>query len=819
MMNGMAWPLSLDEAIEFALNGEAILFTGSGFAHGAENVLGERFLDASSLARLLASKASIPDDCTLEEAAEAFEDILGIDALIQEIRSQFRTRSVADYHKSICSVPWHRIYTTNYDDIIEFSSKNCNQSVQTVTLSDDIYAIPKDGLLCVHLNGFVNLINRNNMSDQIKLTSTSYVTQSISASQWAGRFRDDLKMARAVFFIGYSLYDLDIKRLLLATEGLKDKSFFILGDDPSDALRRRISKYGHLVESTGEGFANLIAERGRSFIRKEAVGLDLLTVQEYTQSNATRATTDKDFADLLLLGRYATDLIGEAQRVSKTFYLSRGASRTALRMLDSDVKAVVLTGHLGNGKTLCLEGIKLLALEKNYRVFEVTDHSDSVAAEVYRIATTVERPLLVIDSYPAWLSVIKSYIESATPDARLIVTARSASHDAFAERLEIAVGSALGEIDLDQLNREELEWICDAFDEYGFWGEYSSKSRGAKLSFLSNTGKSQFQSILLKLLKSPDIGQRLRNIWSKQNISERHADILLSILIMSLANVNPTLDILGEIWEPSILNSSQFRRNLTVQEFLDFDSGKVKVRSPIAAQYLLQDVTDPSAVVAVMTQMARQAHDGRRRSRGLSELFRALVRFGDIQGIFSEKSRNIAVIRYYENIKNLSACREDPLFWLQYAIACLFIRDFDRAGRFLESAYSYADASPSFDTFQIDNHYARFLLDEAVERADASEAMVSFRRARALINSQAGDLSRDYPFRVAAEYKPFIDTFCSKLSINNLEEIAEAAHFILSQIAMMPYNRRISPKIHSSEANLLYVADRCDKELTARRST
>ena len=47
--------MDLNEAIEYALDGESILFVGAGFSKGATNICGENFLAGKGLAGHLSS--------------------------------------------------------------------------------------------------------------------------------------------------------------------------------------------------------------------------------------------------------------------------------------------------------------------------------------------------------------------------------------------------------------------------------------------------------------------------------------------------------------------------------------------------------------------------------------------------------------------------------------------------------------------------------------------------------------------------------------------------------------------------------------------
>jgi hypothetical protein len=112
--------MELDQAIKHALNGDALLFLGSGFSVGAKPKVGDDFLSGRSLARHLYKLAGDEtDDDQLNYAADAYEAEHGPEALLDVIKGICTASEVSELHKKIPNVPWKAIFTTNYDDILE----------------------------------------------------------------------------------------------------------------------------------------------------------------------------------------------------------------------------------------------------------------------------------------------------------------------------------------------------------------------------------------------------------------------------------------------------------------------------------------------------------------------------------------------------------------------------------------------------------------------------------------------------------------------------------------------------------------------------
>jgi hypothetical protein len=206
--------MNLSDALEQAASGESILFLGAGFSLGATNVKGQAFEAGGGLAKLLAARCGLPEKSPLEDAAEIFASKFGTDDLIKELRREFTTKEVSGSHETIAALPWKRIYTTNYDNVFETAAAKSNRIVVPIGPDANLHDTPKNEALCIHLNGYINALDRKTLWDSFKLTDTSYATASIEKSEWAALFRQDIRYARSVFLIGYSLFDLDIKRIL-----------------------------------------------------------------------------------------------------------------------------------------------------------------------------------------------------------------------------------------------------------------------------------------------------------------------------------------------------------------------------------------------------------------------------------------------------------------------------------------------------------------------------------------------------------------------------------------------------------------------------
>ena len=86
--------------------------------------------------------------------------------------------------------------------------------IGSVTLGNLPQEFAPQSDVCVHLNGFARGLTADKLDAELKLTTTSYLSETVAESPWSYLFRSDVRAARAVIFLGYSMYDIDIQRIL-----------------------------------------------------------------------------------------------------------------------------------------------------------------------------------------------------------------------------------------------------------------------------------------------------------------------------------------------------------------------------------------------------------------------------------------------------------------------------------------------------------------------------------------------------------------------------------------------------------------------------
>jgi hypothetical protein len=780
--------VELEQALKLVYDGRALLFIGAGFSRGARNLAGADFSLGAGLGDRLSEEAVLTKGLALEDAAELYVEKFGVTRLIDKLKLLFSAKSVSDSHKQIADSPWRRVYTTNYDDVFELACSGIGKRVDSVIPLDNISQISKKNLLCVHLNGFIRRTDEDSIWSDLKLTQPSYDSGSAMDSEWGSLFRADLQAAQAVFFVGYSLADIDIRRLLFE-EQLIDKSFFVLGPDPDMATAHRASKFGLLTAAGTDEFAAQLRSFRKGYVPEKDPTPISFCLAPYEVQASPVSLEDRNVFELLLFGRLRPEFVSATFLGQVNYCGPRKANEMALSRIESETRVIVLNSSLGNGKTVALEELKYLARAKGLRVYSLVNRGESLAEELQNALVQPGKKVLFIDNYTEWFDVLPMLAAHRSEDFVLVTSARSASNDVLVDRLARELEAhEVFEIPVDQLDPEDIEWIADFFDEFGIWGERAALSRRRKLAYLSEVCRAEWNAILLKLLESPHIVEKLQTLFLSLKKNGTYREPIVRLLILTVLAYRPETSVLVDLCGDRILESG-FRRDPVAKELMDFGGASVGMRSSVTAEVLLRQVVDPNLAVSALIGLINRADKLHQGSSYNRELFKNLVRFSNLQLVFAEKDRGRAAMRVYESVKHLQHCSRSPLFWLQYAIAALVSQDFDRAKSYFDNAYSFAEDMYAYDSYQIDNHYARFLLERAIALRDSSSAMAVFRDSRRLLFAQFVNERLHYPFRVAANWGDFYSTFRSTLTEAEKKEVRDAAKYVCEKIGALPPDR------------------------------
>ncbi|MBQ9397908.1 MAG: SIR2 family protein [Bacteroidales bacterium] len=762
---------NLDEVIEKILEGNCLLFLGSGFSAGAYNIMDEKMPVGGGLAQMLDEKTGEDNNGDLEESAESYIDKFGEVNLSQLLRNTFSVKAPSDGQKAVCGCKWRRIYTTNYDNSVEQIMAKDGKQYLSVTLSSDSQDYVNKREIVVHLNGSVYNLSTGTMSTEFKLISGSYLTQQFLDSSWQNLFQYDIKDSDLIVFIGFSLrYDLDIKRIIWEDGDTRKKCVFIMADGENHQSIKKANRFGASFPIGLEAFGKKIIEAKRlKPVVVTKLNRPLLCFRTPSIQNTSVAKIpDSSITDLFLFGKVDDMLLQKSSEYPDKlyYYINRNELEAVLKQLENGARNILVHSDLGNGKTLFIKGLMLRLLKEGYKVYEYTKFYASLTDEIERICNEGDpNTVIIVENYNANRRIVET-IQTYRSKQRLIVSERSVTNDMSYDWLRDIVKHDFYEVDVNRLNDAEINQCMSILNQFGLWREYSDLRYDKKIELLKGHCKSSLKLILLDVINSSDIRKRIEGDIKKIKADRDIYQAMVLMLVSNLLDWNISLDDISYALGNTIKGNASFRRNEVVKEYIDFGNAELKVKSSILSEVILTHIMDVDVVRETLVKAFRN-FDKNLGEPEYRKYMITILSYASLQRLFNKEEGdefNSNIVVLFEDIRSCKFCENNPHYWLQYAIAKLGEQKYDEAKMYFDNAYSFAKRRDGFDTYQIDNHYARYLLENVIYTNADEEYFKAFRQAHGILTDKSHlKDTKYYPFKVARSYLPFYHKFKTRM--------------------------------------------------------
>lgn len=785
--------MELNEAMKHILDGSAVLFTGSGFSYGARSLSGGSPLSGRDLAKELYKLADVEaEDADLSNASQFYIDKFGEADLSQLCREMFTIRSSAPHHRSVVDLPWMRIYTTNYDDLIEKSGVENGRVITALTPSDNPERFLSSGRVCLHINGLIGRLGVGDLSGDFKLTFRSYLTDAFRDTPWLKIFRQDLQMAKAVIFIGYSMYDWNLAQIVHA-EDIKDKTIFITGPDlkPNSPDALRLPHFGKLYPIGVGEFANQVDFLKRSYVPAQAMS-EFLALEEVKVSPNPLEPSNADVEKLFLYG----DLDKRFSECTSTkvfprFYtVERELISTAVRIIQEG-SDLVLTADLGNGKSVACEQVGLELFRQGWTVVRLTEDTRQARKEFALLQAKGLSVAIIIDGYIPFLDFIDFVaVRRVGKNIKFVLTARSHVHEAYLERLENALHvNQVYELDINILAKKDAKNLVSMIDAYGLWAELSSLPDIKRLRVIDHDCAGQFHQVLLRLYEAPQIASRIKDLFGAIKPDIRR--LAIAVFLVKVSGLEVQKFLVNDLLEHSPLLRLSNTDKDSVKFLWGENSGHIRLRSSVLAEYFLTSLGDAAEVLSVLTGMFLKADIAEKIKSDISacEYFmRSVMTYSALQKMLPKNGQSAAVVRFYEDIQQTRFAKKNPHYWLQYAIARMALHEdgLDQVEQYFKSAYEFARAKPNYNTYQIDNHYARLRLKQAVQTEDYNQAFNYYLDAKAILLKQMLNEQKYYPYRVATRVADVVSVHGDNFSGSQTADVIKFCEVVKDRISRLP---------------------------------
>lgn len=699
----------------------SILFLGAGFSASATNRINGNPPVGGGLESEIKKLALLPNDdpSGLQDlstyAVKQGKDVFSL------LCDLYTITKLSPEQEIILSQPWFRIYTTNYDDVVEAfrKSKKASENPQTYSTESQVPNQFRPGSI-VHLHGYIHECTRENLLRQLVLSHYSYAQQRAIQSPWWDVFERDLRVAKNIFFVGYDLKDFEPAKYLTQNPLAVEKTHFILRPTQSPVAESRLDEYGRRDPMGVSGFAEeckacVIAEKP-----DHANALSAFRFVELLKDDKVPARpTPLEIQSLFAFGKFIFQrLLATFPRPAYTVPRDQALSQCMAAL--PGCRTLILHSKIGNGKTIFRQGLAIALTEQGHSCFELREKVTPTPAEIDFIATQ-PKPVIIFPDYDTAYSNIHLFA-GLNPDARFIVEIVTGTLQVRHSEVFDRLPKPIERVDLNRLSADDCRTIYKLLDEAGI----------APRDFNSKFGNgAEMRDIILSVFENADLIKRIDGIVQPVLANGDAKAVLFCSAILKA---------LGLHTDPAFLRSFSGVDAYQVlceagegaYEFVDFAHDRVEPHSALFSEFLIKRYLKPHEVVGVVFRMASEAarrmnEDGNPQServRSARATLGALLRFGFLDELLHQyPDRDQHISQVYEHGRRDTYIQGEPLFWLQYSIFMQEIGRWDLAERHMETAYQRGAARPGFLTYQLDTNSLGLCLD--LELRAGNDAQVS----------------------------------------------------------------------------------------------
>lgn len=364
----------------FVSQGRVVLFTGAGFSLGAQNRAGVQLPTTVELTQKL-WEIGFPDEPYDESNIQDVFEASVLQARTQTIdllndRLSVDAGSLPDYYTRWFSLPWHRIYTLNIDnlaDTVNRASELPRQLRIVSALSDTVPSSSAD-LTVVHLNGYLEDL------PEVTFSGRQYAERLATSDVWYTALARELA-SHPIIFIGTTLdepplwqYVEDRGRPTARARDLRPGSILV---SPKLKKARAVALHQYRIDwiaGTAESFADEVlqnlqkASREGHALLRHASERDAATVVELTTLSTGPLGDEREF----LRG-----LEPRWSDITDGYAIERCFDKNLKEKVEADQpKLIILTGTAGTGKSTSAMRLVLWLQSAGSRSFVVNEDGD-----------------------------------------------------------------------------------------------------------------------------------------------------------------------------------------------------------------------------------------------------------------------------------------------------------------------------------------------------------------------------------------------------------------------------------------------------------
>jgi SIR2-like protein len=755
-----------------------LLFLGSGFSSTATNIAGSHPPVGSELAQEFERQLGIErGELNLKVLADEMH-YRGAPNLYQTLYNLFTIARLSDEQSEILSRKWLRIFTTNYDDAIEFAYQQNRIRCQNFSWDDPIpRRIPTGSI--VHIHGAISRATEDNILDQLVLNENSYIRQHFERSPWYEELDRAIDHCSACFFVGYSLSDYHIAALLMQKPNRKDKIFFIMRDMPAEIPRRQLEQFGEIHAIGTRGFAELCRTLPAPPPITDLHALrGVRYIDPFRDRKAVVRPTSREIFGLVTYGHFnfqrCLTNLPEANYVVPREELALSAL-SELRQ----AKTLILHSYLGNGKTIFVAILAYHLSTRGYKSFLCKSAGPETTREI-RALQGQENIVILFDSYDLAYSTIPIF-EEVLVNAKYVVTVRTGVQEVRFHEIVEKFPEPVRRLSLNGIRRAEREIFARLLDEAGVLGARVVADIDAC---------ADYREIVTSLYNHEGIRAQIAAEIAPLMSDRRTMPVLITCLLLSWIGLKVSPALLRAVTglDPYV-ELKHYEE--AASEIFNLDDDELEVRSPIFAEYILKTHTPSDHLLQIIERLLVTAVQ-RKRERGFQAILSRLMRVAALKIILSGSARLQLIENLFQRLQRDVDINAEPLFWLQYAILANEMDELSQAEGFLETAYKRASAAHNFETFQIDTYALRLLL-RMEERSSASDVrrFDDILQKSELVLSMLNDANRRWhAIQVLDGFEPFVRARVGIMSTPERNALVLQLNRLVTALSGLPIETR-----------------------------
>lgn len=787
--------IKITQAIRYALDGKAMLFLGSGFSVGAKTWKGTSPITGKTLSKKLTDACGL-EELPLEDAASEYQDAFGALELIKLLENEFTIKEVSSEHVAVMSLPWIRVYTTNYDLCAEIAYKEAHKDSPNEMTSVVLSSRVSENMqrpVCVHLNGSMTNLNEDTLMSEFRLTESSYVDSSLKRTGWFRQFQEDLRVSKAIIIIGYSMsFDWDIKKELSAPE-IKDKAVFITAENDSPTNIHRLERYGLCSTIGTKGFADRIKNEQKYYVQSPEYYFT--SFKEHTANNAVGSVTYEDMVALFFKGNLQNKFF-EKDKTGEYKYL---VDRTKVQDIIDEIKrsekqVFLITGALGSGKTVFAKQLIDRIKPENWRVFTFEYYTSKTFEELNEIRRIKDkRVVLIIDGYSKCPELIESLQNAKTPNLRLILLERTSVNRTLENKIKRGFGNEnikyynITSLDSPECKQFSYQLVQNNLD---YQSEKTIEKRiKAMDEDLIKKYDGCFANTLLALFHSTDIHQRLNAEYQAMMKKKDTAQVMGIALLSATISARITLTEIMELLDLDYMKID-FQNNIFAHEIFTFREESYYLNSSIVARDILYGIQDVHILIDGLIKIIVAIDDSYKINLNYKNFLKAILSHSIYIPYLSNRDNAVEIYRFYDSVRTTPFCESDPLFWEQFASSCIDSKMFNAAESCLKTAFAKANTMENYVPYQIETVQARYIIESCLDEMNTNPLPQIDKILNQLEECHEHlfkyfdypDNIKAYQFKVAAEYLKIWDHCHNKFGPGQMKKFVFFAKDVLDKL-------------------------------------